>query len=207
MFIGVLLVITWLILLLRYPAKALPVSVAAAVGLALVATWVVWLDNREVKQLARLELRISLCARTMPGRSTAATEDEQRQRRPADRTALAHRGLRTGRYRQPGRQPIRRTTLSRPRRVAGRRAIGKIACRCRPCVPVIARKPWSFAPSDCRAASPTDPLPPVLHKERAMPVALITGCSSGIGRALADAFKAPVTKSGPPRARLKTLPR
>ena len=33
MFIGVLLVITWLILLLRYPAKAFPVSVAAAVGL------------------------------------------------------------------------------------------------------------------------------------------------------------------------------
>jgi NAD(P)-dependent dehydrogenase (short-subunit alcohol dehydrogenase family) len=29
-----------------------------------------------------------------------------------------------------------------------------------------------------------------LHKESAMPVALITGCSSGIGRALADAFKA-----------------
>jgi NAD(P)-dependent dehydrogenase (short-subunit alcohol dehydrogenase family) len=29
-----------------------------------------------------------------------------------------------------------------------------------------------------------------LHKECAMPVALITGCSSGIGRALADAFKA-----------------
>ncbi|MEG2393073.1 MAG: multidrug transporter, partial [Pseudomonas sp.] len=26
MFIGVLLVITWLVLLLRYPAKALPVS-------------------------------------------------------------------------------------------------------------------------------------------------------------------------------------
>ena len=49
MFIGVLLVITWLILLLRYPAKAFPVSVAAAVGLALVATWVIWMDNREVK--------------------------------------------------------------------------------------------------------------------------------------------------------------
>ena len=37
MFIGVLLVITWLILLLRYPAKALPVSLAAAFGLGLVA--------------------------------------------------------------------------------------------------------------------------------------------------------------------------
>ena len=37
MFIGILLVITWLILLLRYPAKALPVSVAAAIGLGFVA--------------------------------------------------------------------------------------------------------------------------------------------------------------------------
>ena len=56
-FIGVLLIITWLVLLLRYPAKALPVSLAAAVGLGLVAVWVVWLDNREAQQLARLELR------------------------------------------------------------------------------------------------------------------------------------------------------
>ena len=36
MFIGILLVITWLILLVRYPAKALPVSVAAVIGLGLV---------------------------------------------------------------------------------------------------------------------------------------------------------------------------
>lgn len=59
MFFGVLLIITWLILLLRYPAKALPVSLVAAVGLGFVAMWVVWLDNREAAQLARLELRIS----------------------------------------------------------------------------------------------------------------------------------------------------
>lgn len=58
MFIGVLLVITWLILLLRYPAKALPVSMAAVVGLGLVAMWVIWSDSREVKQLERLGLRI-----------------------------------------------------------------------------------------------------------------------------------------------------
>lgn len=59
MFIGVLLIITWLILLIRYPAKALPVSMAALFGLGLVALWVVWLDNREARQLARVELRLS----------------------------------------------------------------------------------------------------------------------------------------------------
>ena len=58
MFIGVLLVITWLVLLLRYPAKALPVSLAAVLGLAIVAASVAWLDSREAAQLARLELRI-----------------------------------------------------------------------------------------------------------------------------------------------------
>ena len=70
MFIGVLLVITWLILLLRYPTKALPVSVAAAIGLGVVAMWVIWMDNREVKQLARLELRIAYA----PNPMAAATE-------------------------------------------------------------------------------------------------------------------------------------
>ncbi|MCF5075093.1 multidrug transporter, partial [Pseudomonas syringae] len=66
MFLGVLLIITWLILLLRYPAKALPVSLAAAVGLGLVAVWVVWLDNREASQLARLELRITYAPQECP---------------------------------------------------------------------------------------------------------------------------------------------
>lgn len=66
MFIGVLLIITWLILLLRYPAKALPVSLAAACGLALVAGWVVWLDNREAQQLARLELRLAYAPEHCP---------------------------------------------------------------------------------------------------------------------------------------------
>ena len=66
MFFGVLLIITWLILLLRYPAKALPVSLAAAAGLGLVAVWVVWLDNREASQLARLELRITYAPQDCP---------------------------------------------------------------------------------------------------------------------------------------------
>ncbi|RJG10347.1 multidrug transporter [Pseudomonas cavernicola] len=59
MLIGALLVLTWLILLVRYPAKALPVSLAALFGLALVAVWVFWLDQREERQLAHLELRLN----------------------------------------------------------------------------------------------------------------------------------------------------
>ncbi len=58
MLIGVLLIITWLVLLLRYPTKALPVSMAAFAGLAMVAASVAWLDYREAQQLARLELRM-----------------------------------------------------------------------------------------------------------------------------------------------------
>ncbi len=58
MLIGGLLIITWLILLLRYPAKALPVSMAALLGLGLVAASVAWLDYREARQLTRLDLRI-----------------------------------------------------------------------------------------------------------------------------------------------------
>lgn len=37
MIIGALLILTWLVLLLRYPAKALPISLAAVGGLGLVA--------------------------------------------------------------------------------------------------------------------------------------------------------------------------
>ena len=58
MLIGVLLIITWLVLLLRYPSKALPVSLAAVAGLAVVAASVAWIDHREAQQLARLELRV-----------------------------------------------------------------------------------------------------------------------------------------------------
>lgn len=59
MLIGALLILSWLVLLLRYPAKALPISLAAVFGLGLVALWVVWQDNRESSQLARLDLRLS----------------------------------------------------------------------------------------------------------------------------------------------------
>ena len=58
MLFGAALVITWLILLIRYPTKALPVSMAALVGLGLVATWVIWQESRDERYLAHLELRL-----------------------------------------------------------------------------------------------------------------------------------------------------
>ncbi|MCY1398020.1 hypothetical protein D3C76_1094620 [compost metagenome] len=66
MIIGALLVLTWLVLLLRYPAKALPISLSALFGLGLVALWVVWQDNRETRQLARLDLRLTYAPESCP---------------------------------------------------------------------------------------------------------------------------------------------
>ena len=58
MFIGVVRGSTGLGRLRGYAAKALPVSMAAVAGLAMVAASVAWFDHREAQQLARLELRI-----------------------------------------------------------------------------------------------------------------------------------------------------
>lgn len=115
MFFGVLLIITWLILLLRYPAKALPVSLAAAVGLGFVAVWVVWLDNREAAQLARLELRISYAPQDCPadrplkltlnnGNDVPLTELRWRVAAyaPGDTVNLADNVYAAPRYRGPG---------------------------------------------------------------------------------------------------------
>ncbi len=66
MIIGAFLILTWLVLLLRYPAKALPISLAAVCGLGLVALFVVWQDTRETSQLARLDLRLTYAPNTAP---------------------------------------------------------------------------------------------------------------------------------------------
>ncbi len=58
MLIGALLFVTWLVLLLRYPDKALPVSLAAVGGVALIAAWVLWQEQRTEQRVARLELRL-----------------------------------------------------------------------------------------------------------------------------------------------------
>lgn len=69
---GVLLAISWLVLLLRYPEKALPVSLAAAGGLALVIATALWQDTRTERSLAHLELRLEYAPeRCPPGRPLA----------------------------------------------------------------------------------------------------------------------------------------
>lgn len=59
MLIGIFLIISWIILLIRYPSKALPISGAAVFALALLALWVIMSDTREAHRLARLEMRIA----------------------------------------------------------------------------------------------------------------------------------------------------
>lgn len=93
MFIGVLLIITWLVLLLRYPSKALPVSLAAFIGLCIVAASVAWLDNREARQLARLELRIIYAPNICP-----ADRPLQLTLRNGNDAPLAELGWRIGAY-------------------------------------------------------------------------------------------------------------
>ena len=59
MLIGALLIVTWVILLVRFPLRAIPISLGAALGLGLVAAWVIWQEQREQHLLAQLELRLT----------------------------------------------------------------------------------------------------------------------------------------------------
>lgn len=115
MFVGVLLIIAWLLLLLRYPRKAFPVSLAALAGLAIVAASVAWLDNREAEQLARLELRLvydpaqcpadrPLQLRLQNGNDVPLTELAWRiaAYAPGDTVNLADNQYTAPRYRGPG---------------------------------------------------------------------------------------------------------
>ncbi|SFP26077.1 hypothetical protein SAMN05216229_101196 [Geopseudomonas sagittaria] len=60
MLIGALLTFTWLVLLVRYPTRAVPISLAALFALGLVALWVIWQDNREQRRLEQIEFRLEL---------------------------------------------------------------------------------------------------------------------------------------------------
>ncbi|AFO48992.1 multidrug transporter [Pseudomonas plecoglossicida] len=115
MLIGALLILTWLVLLLRYPAKALPISLAAVFGLGLVALFVVWQDSRESSRLARLDLRLTYAPEHCPadralqvrmknGNDVPLTELRWRVAAyaPGDTVNLAENTYNAPRYRGPG---------------------------------------------------------------------------------------------------------
>ncbi|NQD92551.1 multidrug transporter [Pseudomonas sp. CrR25] len=115
MLIGAILLLSWLILLIRYPGKALPISLAALVGLALVASWVLWQEGRETRHLAHLELRLEYAPQRCPAdrplalalkNGSDASLQELRWRiaayRPGDRTNLARQLYDSPRYSGPG---------------------------------------------------------------------------------------------------------
>lgn len=114
MLIGILLILTWFILLLRYPAKALPVSLVAAVALGLVATAVIWQDSRETRQLERLDLRLGLaqsCPADRPLQVSITNTNKVPLRElrwrvaayvPGDTVNLVDNTYNSARYRGPG---------------------------------------------------------------------------------------------------------
>ncbi|WP_298187525.1 multidrug transporter [uncultured Pseudomonas sp.] len=115
MLFGAILVLSWLILLIRYPSKALPISLAALIGLGLVTSWVLWEESRENRHLAHLELRLDYAPDSCPAdrpltlnlknASAAALVELQWQiaaYRPGDSTNLAERLYETPRYSGPG---------------------------------------------------------------------------------------------------------
>jgi hypothetical protein len=115
MIFGAVLLLTWLVLLLRYPSKALPVSLAAALGLAVVAAVVVWEDRRDEQRLERLQLRVNYAPQQCPsgrpllvlidnGNTVSLTELRWKiaAYAPGDTVNLAEDTYTAPRYRGPG---------------------------------------------------------------------------------------------------------
>lgn len=115
MLFGAILVLTWLVLLIRYPSKALPISLAALIGLGLVASWVLWQESRENRHLAHLELRLSHDPQRCPADRPLAVDLTNGSQaallelrwqvaayRPGDSVNLAERLYDSPRYSGPG---------------------------------------------------------------------------------------------------------
>ncbi|MDH1265188.1 MULTISPECIES: multidrug transporter [unclassified Pseudomonas] len=115
MLFGAILVLTWLVLLIRYPSKALPISLAALVGLGLVTSWVLWQESRENRHLAHLELRLSHDPQRCPADRPLAVDLKNGSQaallelrwqvaayRPGDSVNLAERLYESPRYSGPG---------------------------------------------------------------------------------------------------------
>jgi hypothetical protein len=113
--LGALLVLSWLVLLLRYPRQALPISAAAALLLGLVASVVLWQERRDEQQLARLQLSLTYAPEQCPADQPLALSLDNRSSaalleltwqvaayRPGESTNLAEPLYATPRYSGPG---------------------------------------------------------------------------------------------------------
>lgn len=151
MLIGALLILTWLVLLVRYPLRAVPISLGALLMLGLVAGWVLWQEHRERQLLGRLELHLSYapgpCPAAQPLRVTLRN-NSRRALRGLRWDVTAHVPGTPPWYRTPTTPPsIRALVIFRVERS------GNPACRCRRCVQAIAPARWSSKPRTCAAAS------------------------------------------------------
>ncbi|MBO3277718.1 multidrug transporter [Pseudomonas schmalbachii] len=115
MLYGILLIVTWIVLLIRFPTRALPISAAALVGLGLVIALAIWQDSSDRRQLDRLELRIAYAPTQCPADRPLALSlkngsdhplRELRWKiaayRPGETTDLAENLYEAPRYRGPG---------------------------------------------------------------------------------------------------------
>lgn len=82
MLIGALLIVTWVILLIRYPLRAAPISLGALFGLGLVAAWVIWQEQREEHLLAQLEVRLAYAPDNCPAGHPLHITIDNRSPRP-----------------------------------------------------------------------------------------------------------------------------
>lgn len=115
MLIGVLLGLAWLILLVRYPGRAAPISLGALLGLVLIGAWVLWQEHRLAERLARLEIRLDYdpeqCPADRPLQVHLVNHNEVALRSlhwkvaayaPGDDLDLAQRTYDAPRYQGPG---------------------------------------------------------------------------------------------------------
>lgn len=58
MLVGILLALSWLVLLLRYPSRALGISAMALCGLLIIVAGVAWQDWRESRWLTRVTIQL-----------------------------------------------------------------------------------------------------------------------------------------------------
>lgn len=115
MLFGAILILSWFILLIRYPSKALPVTLIAVIGLCIIASTVIWQENREKSHLAELEMRFTYDPQNCPAdRPLALTlknaspkpllelQWEMAAYRPGDSVNLVENTYESPRYSGPG---------------------------------------------------------------------------------------------------------